>query len=171
MARTCNVADVWSRLVHGARVSWSVGLVRERRPHHRRHARLIAGSYARWLTRSPWSGRLTPPSYASPAIAISLRCNRRLGFVFITSSSFVWASIARLVRGPVLVPLSANRVHQSIRALVAGDRRSHPQSPWRGSARGHRVTLGVSARSWPKPLCHLGLGVQPPTPSLGAMVA
>src|SRR5919107_6382029 len=96
-----------------------------------------------------------------------------LPVVFATIGVVGWAGMARLVRGQVLVVRQLEYV-QAVRALGAVDRRivlrhvlPNVIAPVVIAA-----TLGVAGAMMAEAaLSFLGLGVQPPTPSWGAMIA
>jgi ABC-type dipeptide/oligopeptide/nickel transport system permease subunit len=168
--------DVWARLVFGARVSLAVGLVSQA------IALLIgvtfglvAGFYGRWVDEVVM--RLADVTLAFPTllllIAMVAALQPSLGVVLLTIGIVGWAGMARLVRGQVLVVRQLEYV-QAIRALGAGDLRivlrhvlPNVIAPVVIAA-----TLGVAGAIMAEAaLSFLGLGVQPPTPSWGAMIA
>lgn len=168
--------DIWSRLVYGARVSLAVGFVSQG------IALLlgvtmgmIAGYYGRWIDDVIM--RLADVTLAFPTllllIAMVAALEPSISIVFITIGLVGWASMARLVRGQVLVVRQMEYV-QSIRALGARDFRimfrhilPNVIAPVVIAA-----TLGVAGAIMAEAaLSFLGLGVQPPTPSWGAMIA
>jgi len=84
-----------------------------------------------------------------------------------------WAGMARLVRGQVLVVRQLEYVHAS-KALGARDTRIVLQHVLPNVVAPILIaaTLGVAAAIMAEAsLSFLGLGVQPPTPSWGAMIA
>lgn len=168
--------DVFSRLVFGARISLSVGLVSQGISLSLGLLLgLIAGYYGRWVDELVM--RLADVTLAFPTllllIALVAALEPSLTVVFLTIGLVGWAGMARLVRGQVLVVRELEYV-QAMRAL---------------GARSHRIiarhvlpaviapvliaaTLGVAAAIMAEAaLSFLGLGVQPPTPSWGAMIA
>ena len=168
--------DVWARLVYGARVSLSVGLVSQGIALALGLVLgLVAGYYGRWVDEIVM--RLADVTLAFPTllllIALVAALQPSLVVVFLTIGLVGWAGMARLVRGQVLVVRELEYV-QAMRAL---------------GARNHRIivrhvlpaviapvliaaTLGVAAAIMAEAaLSFLGLGVQPPTPSWGAMIA
>ena len=168
--------DVWARLVYGARVSLSVGLVSQGIALALGlMLGLIAGYYGKWIDELVM--RLADITLAFPTllllIALVAALQPSLVVVFLTIGLVGWAGMARLVRGQVLVVRELEYV-QAMRAL---------------GARNHRIilrhvlpaviapvliaaTLGVAAAIMAEAaLSFLGLGVQPPTPSWGAMIA
>jgi ABC-type dipeptide/oligopeptide/nickel transport system permease subunit len=168
--------DVWARLVYGARVSLSAGIVSQCIALSIGLTMgLIAGYYGGWTDEVVM--RLADVTLAFPTllllIAMAAALQPSLGVVFLTIGVVGWASMARLVRGQVLIVRQLEFV-QASRALGARD--------WRVMVF-HvlpsviapvliAVTLGVAAAIMAESsLSFLGLGVQPPTPSWGAMIA
>ena len=168
--------DVWARLVYGARVSLAVGLISQSIALALGVTLgLIAGYYGRWIDELVM--RLADVTLAFPTllllIAMVAALQPSLTVVFVTVGVVGWAGMARLVRGQVLVVRQLEFV-QAIRALGARD--------WRIIVR-HvlpnviapvviAATLGVAGAIMAEAaLSFLGLGVQPPTPSWGAMIA
>jgi ABC-type dipeptide/oligopeptide/nickel transport system permease subunit len=168
--------DVWARLVYGARVSLSAGIISQT------IALLIgltmglvAGYYGGWIDELVM--RLADVTLAFPTllllIAMAAALQPSLGVVFLTIGIVGWAGMARLVRGQVLVVRQLEFV-QASRALGARDLRivlrhvlPSVLAPVLIAA-----TLGVAAAIMAESsLSFLGLGVQPPTPSWGAMIA
>jgi ABC-type dipeptide/oligopeptide/nickel transport system permease subunit len=168
--------DVWARLVFGARISLAVGLVSQ-------GISLLlgvtlglaAGYYGRWVDEVVM--RLADITLAFPTllllIALVAALEPSLAVVFLTVGIVGWAGMARLVRGQVLVVRQMEFV-QGVRALGAGDltiiaRHVLPNviAPVIIAA-----TLGIAGAIMAEAaLSFLGLGVQPPTPSWGAMIA
>lgn len=168
--------DVWARLVYGARISLAVGVFSQA-------IALVlglvlgltAGYYGRWFDELVM--RLADVTLAFPTllllIALVAALQPSLTIVFLTIGFVGWAAMARLVRAQVLVVRELEFV-QASRALGARD--------WRVMAR-HvlpsviapvviAATLGIAAAIMAESsLSFLGLGVQPPTPSWGAMIA
>lgn len=168
--------DVWARLVYGARISLAVGLVSQGIALGLGLLLgLVAGYYGKWVDEIVM--RLADVTLAFPTllllIALVAALQPSLTVVFLTIGLVGWAGMARLVRGQVLVVRELEYV-QAMRAL---------------GARNHRIilrhvlpaviapvliaaTLGVAAAIMAEAaLSFLGLGVQPPTPSWGAMIA
>jgi len=168
--------DVWARLVYGARVSLAVGI----------GAQgisltlgvilgLLAGYYGKWIDE--FVMRLADVTLAFPTllllIAMVAALQPSLTVVFITIGVVGWAGMARLVRGQVLVVRELEFV-QAERALGARDTRililhilPSVVAPVVIAA-----TLGVAGAIMAESsLSFLGLGVQPPTPSWGSMIA
>jgi ABC-type dipeptide/oligopeptide/nickel transport system permease subunit len=168
--------DVWARLVYGARVSLAVGLVSQ--------AialvigvvlGLVAGFYGRWVDDLVM--RLADVTLAFPTllllIAMVAALQPSLGVVLLVIGLVGWAGMARLVRGQVLVVRQLEYV-QAVRALGGRDRRVMVRHvlPNVIAPVVIAATLGVAGAIMAEAaLSFLGLGVQPPTPSWGAMIA
>jgi ABC-type dipeptide/oligopeptide/nickel transport system permease subunit len=168
--------DVWSRLVYGSRVSLSAGVV----------SQLIAlllgltlglaaGYRGGWVDELVM--RLADVTLAFPTllllIAMAAALQPSLGVVFLTIGVVGWAGMARLVRGQVLVVRQLEFV-QASRALGARDVRIVLQHVLPSVIAPVLIaaTLGVAAAIMAESaLSFLGLGVQPPTPSWGSMIA
>jgi ABC-type dipeptide/oligopeptide/nickel transport system permease subunit len=168
--------DVWARLIYGARVSLAVGLISQGIAVTLGLTfGLIAGFYGRWVDEIVM--RLADVTLAFPTllllIAMVAALSPSLVVVFATIGLVGWAGMARLVRGQVLVVRELEFV-QAIRALGARDRRimlrhvlPNVVAPVIVAA-----TLGVAGAIMAEAaLSFLGLGVQPPTPSWGSMIA
>ena len=168
--------DVWARLVFGARVSLTAGIVSQA------IALLIgltmglvAGYYGGWIDEIVM--RLADVTLAFPTllllIAMAAALQPSLGVVFLTIGIVGWAGMARLVRGQVLVVRQLEFV-QASKALGARDTRVVLQHvlPSVVAPVLIAVTLGIAAAIMAESaLSFLGLGVQPPTPSWGSMIA
>lgn len=168
--------DVWARLVYGARVSLAVGLISQGIAVTLGLTfGLLAGFYGRWIDEIVM--RLADVTLAFPTllllIAMVAALSPSLVVVFATIGFVGWAGMARLVRGQVLVVRELEFV-QAIRALGARDRvimfrhvLPNVIAPVIVAA-----TLGVAGAIMAEAaLSFLGLGVQPPTPSWGSMIA
>ncbi len=168
--------DIWARLVFGARVSLTVGLISQGIALLLGVTLgLLAGYYGRWVDELVM--RLADVTLAFPTllllIAMVAAFQPSMGVVFATIGVVGWAGMARLVRGQVLVVRNLEYV-QAIRALGAKDMRI---------ILGHvlpnviapvviAATLGVAGAIMAEAaLSFLGLGVPPPTPSWGSMIA
>ena len=168
--------DIWARLVFGARVSLTVGLISQGIALLLGVTLgLLAGYYGRWVDEVVM--RLADVTLAFPTllllIAMVAAFQPSMGVVFATIGVVGWAGMARLVRGQVLVVRNLEYV-QAIRALGAKDMRV---------ILGHvlpnviapvviAATLGVAGAIMAEAaLSFLGLGVPPPTPSWGSMIA
>jgi ABC-type dipeptide/oligopeptide/nickel transport system permease subunit len=168
--------DVWARLVYGARISLSVGIVSQI------IALLIgvtlgliAGFYGGWIDELVM--RLADITLAFPTllllIAMVAALQPSLGVVFVTIGVVGWAGMARLVRGQVLVVRQLEYV-QASRALGGRDGRIITRHVLPGVLAPVIIaaTLGIAgAIIAESSLSFLGLGVQPPTPSWGSMIA
>ena len=168
--------DVWARLVYGARVSLAVGVVSQAVALALGVALgLAAGYYGRRTDDVVM--RLADVTLAFPTllllIAMAAAFTPSLGTVVLTVGVVGWAGMARLVRGQVLVVRTAEYV-QAERALGAGDLRVMVRHvlPNVIAPVVIAATLGVAGAIMAEAaLSFLGLGVQPPTPSWGAMIA
>ena len=168
--------DVWARLVYGARISLSVGLVSQGIALGLGLVLgLIAGYYGRWIDELVM--RLADVTLAFPTllllIALVAALQPSLTVVFLTIGLVGWAGMARLVRGQVLVVRELEYV-QAMRALGARNPRiiARHVLPAVIAPVLIAATLGVAAAIMAEAaLSFLGLGVQPPTPSWGAMIA
>jgi peptide/nickel transport system permease protein len=168
--------DVWARLVYGSRISLTVGIVSQGIALSLGVLLgLVAGYYGRWVDELVM--RLADVTLAFPTllllIALVAALQPSLTVVFVTIGVVGWAGMARIVRGQVLVVRELEFV-QAERALGARDSRvillhvlPSVVAPVVIAA-----TLGVAgAIIAESSLSFLGLGVQPPTPSWGAMIA
>ena len=168
--------DVWARLAYGARVSLSVGIVSQGIALVLGVALgLVAGFYGKWVDE--FVMRLADVTLAFPTllllIAMVAALQPSLGVVFLTIGVVGWAGMARLVRGQVLV-LREMEFVQASRALGARDMRVLLRHVLPGVVAPVLIasTLGVAGAIMAESaLSFLGLGVQPPTPSWGSMIA
>jgi ABC-type dipeptide/oligopeptide/nickel transport system permease subunit len=168
--------DVWARLVYGARISLSVGIVSQGIALLLGVTLgLVSGYYGRWVDELVM--RLADVTLAFPTllllIAMVAALQPSLGVVFVTIGVVGWAGMARLVRGQVLVVRQLEYV-QASRALGGRDWRIILLHVLPGVVAPVIIaaTLGVAgAIIAESSLSFLGLGVQPPTPSWGAMIA
>jgi len=168
--------DVWARLIYGARISLAVGCISQAIAVGLGVTMgLLAGYYGRWVDEIIM--RLADVTLAFPTllllIAMVAALQPSLVVVFATVGFVGWAGMARLVRGQTLVVRDLEYV-QAIRALGARDRRLL----WRHVLPNViapvivAATLGIAGAIMAEAaLSFLGLGVQPPTPSWGAMIA
>jgi peptide/nickel transport system permease protein len=167
--------DVWSRLILGARISLSVGLISV-------FISLLiglplgalAGYYGGWLDRILQS--VIQIFWSIPTflmvIALSFVLGKGFWQVFIAVGLTAWVEVARLVRGQVLSIKEAEFVQA---AEVLG------YSPWRILTK-HIVPQVIpalivlaasqfaSAILLESGLSFLGIGAQPPMPSWGGMI-
>ena len=168
--------DVWARLVYGARISLSAGIISQSIALTLGLTMgLVAGYYGRWVDELVM--RLADVTLAFPTllllIAMAAALQPSIGVVFVTIGIVGWAGMARLVRGQVLVVRQLEFV-QASRALGSRDVRvvlrhvlPNVVAPVLIAA-----TLGIAAAIMAEAsLSFLGLGVQPPTPSWGSMIA
>ena len=168
--------DIWSRLVYGSRVSLTVGLISQGIALLLGVTLgLLAGYYGRWVDEVVM--RLADVTLAFPTllllIAMVAAFQPSMGVVFATIGVVGWAGMARLVRGQVLVVRQLEYV-QAIRALGAKDVRVMLQHvlPNVIAPVVIAATLGVAGAIMAEAaLSFLGLGVPPPTPSWGSMIA
>ena len=168
--------DVWARLVYGARISLAVGLISQSVALALGVTLgLLAGYYGRWVDEVVM--RLADVTLAFPTllllIAMVAALEPSLPVVFITVGVVGWAGMARLVRGQVLVVRQLEFV-QAIRSLGGSDMRVI----WRHVLPNVVApvviagTLGIAGAIMAEAaLSFLGLGVPPPSPSWGAMIA
>ena len=168
--------DVWARLVYGARVSLAVGLLSQAIALALGvTAGLVAGFYGKWVDEIVM--RLADVTLAFPTllllVAMVAALQPSLGVVLFTIGVVGWAGMARIVRAQVLVVRQLEYI-QALRALGARDVRivlrhvlPNVVAPVVIAA-----TLGVAGALMAEAaLSFLGLGVAPPTPSWGSMIA
>jgi ABC-type dipeptide/oligopeptide/nickel transport system permease subunit len=168
--------DIWSRLVYGARVSLTVGLISQGIALALGVTLgLIAGFYGKWVDEIVM--RLADVTLAFPTLLLLIAMVAALqpseGVVFATIGIVGWAGMARIVRGQVLVVRQLEYI-QAIRALGAGDLRIMMQHvlPNVIAPVVIAATLGVAGAIMAEAaLSFLGLGVPPPAPSWGSMIA
>jgi ABC-type dipeptide/oligopeptide/nickel transport system permease subunit len=168
--------DVLSRVLYGARLSLSVGLIAQSvSVTVGVLLGLLAGYYGRWIDALVM--RLADITLAFPSllllIAVAAAVRPSLPVVFVVIGIVGWAGMARVVRGQVLVLKRADFV-LAAQALGALDRRVLLQHLL-PNVRAQVIiaaTLGIAGAIMAEAaLSFVGLGAQPPTPSLGAMVA
>jgi ABC-type dipeptide/oligopeptide/nickel transport system permease subunit len=168
--------DIWARLVYGSRVSLTVGLISQGIALTLGVTMgLLAGYYGGWVEELVM--RLADVTLAFPTllllIAMVAAFQPSMGVVFATIGVVGWAGIARLVRGQVLVVRQLEYI-QAIRALGARDWRIMLQHvlPNVIAPVVIAATLGVAGAIMAEAaLSFLGLGVPPPAPSWGSMIA
>lgn len=168
--------DVWARLIYGARISLAVGLISQSIALAiGLTLGLIAGYFGRWVDDLVM--RLADVTLAFPTllllIAMVAALQPSLLVVFVTVGIVGWAGMARLVRGQVLVVRQLEYVHAA-RALGTPDGRiiARHVLPNVIAPVVIATTLGMAGAIMAEAaLSFLGLGVQPPTPSWGAMIA
>lgn len=168
--------DVLSRVLYGARISLSVGIISQTVTVTLGVTLgLIAGYYGRWAEMLIM--RLADITLAFPTllllIAVAAAVRPSLPVVFLIIGVVGWAAMARLVRGQVLVlrdseyVIAARALGQSDAAIL----RRHLLPNVRAQVI-VAATLGMAAAIMAEAaLSFIGLGAQPPTPSWGAMVA
>lgn len=168
--------DVWARLVYGARISLAVGLFSQMIAMAIGVTLgLIAGFYGKWLDEIVM--RLADVTLAFPTllllVAMVAALQPSLGVVLFTIGVVGWAGMARIVRAQVLVVRQLEYV-QALRALGARDVRIVVRHvlPNVVAPVVIAATLGVAGAIMAEAaLSFLGLGVAPPTPSWGSMIA
>jgi len=168
--------DVLSRVLYGARISLSVGLISQTVSVTLGVLLgLVAGYYGRWVDAVVM--RLADVTLAFPTllllIAVAAAVKPSLPVIFLVIGVVGWAGMARVVRGQVLVLKRAEFV-VAARALGAADRRVLLRHllPNVGTQVIIAATLGIAGAIMAEAaLSFVGLGAQPPIPSWGAMVA
>jgi ABC-type dipeptide/oligopeptide/nickel transport system permease subunit len=168
--------DVWARLVYGARISLSVGFLSQGISLAiGLSLGLISGFYGKWVDEAVM--RLADVTLAFPSllllIALAAAFEPSLTTVLVTIGIVGWAGMARIVRGQVLVVRQLEYV-QAARALGERDYRiiTRHLLPNVIAPVVIAATLGVAGAIMAEAaLSFLGLGVQPPTPSWGSMIA
>jgi ABC-type dipeptide/oligopeptide/nickel transport system permease subunit len=168
--------DVWARLVYGARISLAVGFFSQMIAIAIGVTLgLIAGFYGKWLDEIVM--RLADVTLAFPTllllVAMVAALQPSLGVVLFTIGVVGWAGMARIVRAQVLVVRQLEYV-QALRALGARDVRIVVRHvlPNVVAPVVIAATLGVAGAIMAEAaLSFLGLGVAPPTPSWGSMIA
>ena len=168
--------DVLSRVLYGARLSLSVGLISQAVAATLGVTLgLLSGYYGRWVDALVM--RLADVTLAFPTllllIAVAAAVSPSLPMVFVVIGAVGWAGMARLVRSQVLV-LKGSEYVLAARALGAPDQRvllRHLLPNVRNQVI-IATTLGIAGAIMAEAaLSFVGLGAQPPTPSWGAMVA
>ena len=168
--------DVLSRVLYGARLSLTVGLISQSIALTIGVTLgLLAGFYGRWMDSMIM--RVADVTLAFPSllllIAIAAAVKPSLPVVFVVIGLVGWAGMARLVRGQVLLARGLEYV-QAARALGASDVRiiARHLLPNVIAPVIVAATLGIGGAIMAEAaLSFIGLGAQPPTPSWGAMVA
>ena len=168
--------DVLSRVLYGARLSLSVGLISQSVAATLGVSLgLLSGYYGRWIDALVM--RLADVTLAFPTllllIAVAAAVSPSLPMVFVVIGAVGWAGMARLVRSQVLV-LKGSEYVLAAKALGARDQRvllRHLLPNVRNQVI-IAATLGIAGAIMAEAaLSFVGLGAQPPTPSWGAMVA
>lgn len=168
--------DVLSRVLYGARLSLSVGVISQSVSVTLGVLLgLLAGYYGRWVDALVM--RLADITLAFPTllllIAVAAAVKPSLPMIFVVIGIVGWAGMARLVRSQVLV-LRHSEFVLAARALGARDRRIFLRHllPNVRTQVIIAATLGIAGAIMAEAaLSFVGLGAQPPTPSWGAMVA
>ena len=168
--------DVLSRVLFGARISLMVGIVSQGVAALLGVTLgLLAGYYGRWVDAILM--RLADVTLAFPTllllIAIAAAIDPPLVLVFVVIGAVGWAAMARLVRSQALVLREADYV-TAARALGADGPRvllRHLLPNVRAQVI-VATTLGAAGAMMAEAaLSFVGLGVKPPAPSWGGMVA
>jgi ABC-type dipeptide/oligopeptide/nickel transport system permease subunit len=168
--------DMLSRVIFGARISLTVGLVVQATALVVGTALgLLSGYYGGWMDDAVSAVTVTLQAFPGILLAIAVVAMLGPGIynVFLALGLVAWPSIARLVRGQTLA-LKEQQFVESARAIGAsGPRilRRHILPNCMGPLI-VIVTLGVAGAILSEAaLGFLGLGVQPPVPSWGSMLA
>ncbi len=168
--------DVLSRIVFGARISLGIGLVVQAVALVLGTTLgLLAGFYGRWVDNLIM--RVAEVIFAFPgllfAIAVMAVIGPSLYNVFVALGLVSWTSLARVVRGQVLMLRELDYV-EAARGLGASNLRILVRHilPNTLAPVIVLVTLGMgNAILAEASLSFLGLGAQPPTPSWGSMLS
>jgi ABC-type dipeptide/oligopeptide/nickel transport system permease subunit len=168
--------DVLSRVIHGARISISVGLISQTVAVLLGVTLgLLAGYYQRWVDALVM--RLADVTLAFPTllllIAVAAAVRPSLPVIFLVIGIVGWAAMARIVRSQVLA-LKRSEFVLAAQALGAHDARIlfRHLLPNVQAQVIIAATLGIGGAIMAEAaLSFVGLGAQPPTPSWGAMVA
>ncbi len=168
--------DVFSRIVFGARISLGIGLVVQASALViGTMLGLLAGFYGRWVDNVIM--RAAEVIFAFPgllfAIAIMAVIGPSLYNVFVALGLVSWTSLARVVRGQVLMLRELDYV-EAARGIGASNPRILLRHilPNTLSPIIVLVTIGMgNAILAEASLSFLGLGAQPPTPSWGSMLS
>lgn len=168
--------DILARLLFGARISLAVGLGAQAIALIVGGTLgLVSGFYGRWVDEVVM--RVADVTLAFPTllllIAMVAAFQPSIGVVTITIGIVGWAGVARLVRAQVMVVRGLEYVHAA-RALGGSDVRIILRHVLPAVTAPLVIvgTLGIAAAIMAESsLSFLGLGVQPPTPSWGGMIA
>ena len=168
--------DIFARLLFGARISLAVGLgAQSIALVVGGTLGLVSGFYGRWVDEVVM--RVADVTLAFPTllllIAMVAAFQPSIGVVTVTIGIVGWAGVARLVRGQVMVVRGLEYV-QAARALGGSDVRIMLRHVLPAVTAPLVIvgTLGIAAAIMAESsLSFLGLGVQPPTPSWGGMIA
>jgi peptide/nickel transport system permease protein len=167
--------DIWSRIVYGARISLSVGLLAVSLGLFGGVALGLISGYYRRLDGIIM--RIVDLLFAFPGILLAMLIIAILGtsLVNVAIAISIWSipSCARIVRGSVLTVKKQEYI-QAMRSLGASDFRilvkhilPNCMAPIIVFATMRMATAILSTSA----LSFLGLGAQPPTPEWGAMIA
>lgn len=168
--------DVLSRVLYGARISVSVGLISQSVAILLGVTLgLLAGYYGRWVDALVM--RLADITLAFPTllllIAVAAAVQPSLPVIFLVIGIVGWAAMARIVRSQVLA-LKHSEFVLAAQALGSRDSRillRHLLPNVRAQVI-IAATLGIGGAIMAEAaLSFVGLGAQPPTPSWGSMVA
>jgi peptide/nickel transport system permease protein len=168
--------DLFVRILYGARISLFVGIVTTAMATVAGVAiGLVAGYYGGWIDSvlARFIDSVLAFPYVVLALALAVVLGPSLPVVIGVITFFSWAGISRIVRGQTL-SLREKEYIESARSIGA--------SPWRVMFIDIMpnllapvlvlATLSIpSAIIFEATLSYLGLGVQPPTPSWGNMLA
>jgi ABC-type dipeptide/oligopeptide/nickel transport system permease subunit len=168
--------DVLSRVIYGARISISVGLISQSVAVLLGVTLgLLAGYYQRWVDALVM--RLADITLAFPTllllIAVAAAVKPSLPVIFLVIGIVGWAAMARIVRSQVLT-LKRSEFVLAAQALGSRDGRIlfRHLLPNVQAQVIIAATLGIGGAIMAEAaLSFVGLGAQPPTPSWGAMVA
>lgn len=168
--------DVFSRIVHGARVSLGVGIVVQISALTvGMTLGLLSGFYGGWTDNIIM--RTAEIIFAFPgllfAIAIMAVIGPSLFNVFLALGLVSWTSLARVIRGAVL-SIKQQEYIEAARVLGASNARVlfRHVLPNTVAPAIILVTLGIGGAILAEAsLSFLGLGAQPPTPSWGSMLS
>jgi ABC-type dipeptide/oligopeptide/nickel transport system permease subunit len=168
--------DVLSRVIYGARISISVGLISQSVAVLLGVTLgLLAGYYQRWVDAVVM--RLADITLAFPTllllIAVAAAVRPSLPVIFLVIGIVGWAAMARIVRSQVLA-LKRSEFVLAAQALGSRDTRIlfRHLLPNVQAQVIIAATLGIGGAIMAEAaLSFVGLGAQPPTPSWGSMVA
>ena len=168
--------DVFSRIIHGTRVSLGVGVVVQTSALTVGMALgLLSGFYGGWTDNIIM--RAAEVIFAFPgllfAIAIMAVIGPSLYNVFLALGLVSWTSLARVIRGAVL-SIKQQEYIEAARVLGASNARIlfRHVLPNTVAPAIILVTLGIGGAILAEAsLSFLGLGAQPPTPSWGSMLS
>lgn len=168
--------DQLSRILYGARVSLAIGVVANGMA---MAIGLVVGAVGAYI--AGWVGalmmRLTDVMMSFPilllAIALVAVFKPSIWIVILVIAFSYWAPVARIIHGQVL-GVKQREFIEAARALGVGDRAILTRHilPHIVPVLIVYVTLGIATNVlFEAALSYLGVGVQPPTPSWGAMIS